>query len=41
MVQQQQQQKKKNTGKAKPKKFYWLQDRIEQGEFRIFKAPGE
>ena len=23
------------------KRFYWLQDRVEQGEFRVFWAPGK
>ena len=32
---------KQRQSKAVDKRFYWLQDRVEQGEFRVFCAPGE
>ena len=27
---------KQKESKAMDKRFYWLQDRVEQGEFRVF-----
>ena len=32
---------KQKQSKAMDKRFYWLQDRVEQGEFRVFWAPGK
>ena len=32
---------KQRQSKAMDKRFYWLQDRVEQGEFRVFWAPGK
>ena len=32
---------KQRQSKAMDKKFYWLQDIVEQGEFRVFWAPGK
>ena len=32
---------KQKQSKAMNKRFYWLQDRVEQGEFRVFWAPGK
>ena len=32
---------KQKQSKAINKQFYWLQDRVEQGEFRVFWAPGK
>ena len=32
---------KEKQSKAKEKIFYWLQDRVEQGEFRVFWALGK
>ena len=31
---------KQKQSKAMDKRFYWLRDRVEQGEFRVFLAPG-
>ena len=30
---------KQKQSKAMDKRFYWLQDRVKQGEFRVFWAP--
>ena len=32
---------KQRQSKAMDKRFYWVQDRVEQGEFRLFQAPGK
>ena len=32
---------KQKQCKATDKRFYWLQDRVKQGEFRVFWAPGK
>ena len=32
---------KQRQSKAMDKRFYWVQDRVEQGEFRVFWAPGK
>ena len=32
---------KQKQSKAMDKRFYWVQDRVEQGEFRVFWAPGK
>ena len=32
---------KQKQSKAMDKRFYWLQDRVEQGEFNVFWAPGK
>ena len=32
---------KQRQSKAMDKRFYWLQDRVEQGKFRVFWAPGK
>ena len=32
---------KQRQSKAMDKRFYWLQDRVKQGEFRVFWAPGK
>ena len=32
---------KQKQSKAMDKRFYWLQDRVKQGEFRVFWAPGK
>ena len=32
---------KQRQSKATDKRFYWLQDRVEQGKFRVFWAPGK
>ena len=32
---------KQRQSKAMDKRFYWLQDRVEQGEFNVFWAPGK
>ena len=32
---------KQRQSKAMDKRFYWLQDRVERGEFRVFWAPGK
>jgi hypothetical protein len=32
---------KQKQSKAMDMRFYWLQDRVEQGQFRIYWAPGE
>ena len=32
---------KQRQSQAMGKRFYWLQDRVEQGKFRVFWAPGK
>ena len=32
---------KQRQSKAMDKRFYWVQDRVEQGEYRVFWAPGK
>ena len=32
---------KQRQSKAMDKRFYWVQDRVKQGEFRVFWAPGK
>ncbi|OEU11423.1 hypothetical protein FRACYDRAFT_245988 [Fragilariopsis cylindrus CCMP1102] len=32
---------KQKQSKAMDKRFYWVQDRVEQGEYRVFWAPGK